>query len=93
LIGGTHPRLSAAIYASFNIIGAALLAIIVVFVWPIVVENYRGRYYAGTAGIVEIRIWPFMAVIVVGSAATVVQFLLNARGLILRAAGRGAADP
>ncbi len=87
LIGKTHPRLSAAIYASFCIVGAALLAIIVIFVWPIVVENYQGRYYAGTAGIIEIPIWPFMAVIVVGSVTTFVQFLLDAWRLIRRAAG------
>jgi TRAP-type mannitol/chloroaromatic compound transport system permease small subunit len=67
------------------------MAIIVIYVWPIVVENYQGHYYSGTAGIIEIPIWPFMAVIVVGAAATVVQFLLDARRLILRAAGRGAA--
>jgi TRAP-type C4-dicarboxylate transport system permease small subunit len=85
LIQGTRPRLSAALYAAFHIIGAALMTIIVIFVWPIVTENYRGAYYAGTAGIIEIPIWPFMAVIVVGSAATAVQFLLDAWRLTLRA--------
>ena len=42
------------------------------------VENYRGGYYAGTAGVIEIPIWPFMAVVVIGAAATAVQFLLDA---------------
>lgn len=78
LIAETRPRLSAALYSSFNVIGALLMMIIVVFVWPLVVENYQGGYYAGTAGIVEIKIWPFMAVVVIGSLTTAIQFLLDA---------------
>jgi TRAP-type C4-dicarboxylate transport system permease small subunit len=85
LIAATHPRLSAGIYATFHVIGAALMAIIVIYVWPIVIENYQGHYYAGTAGVIEIAIWPFMAVIVVGALATAVQFLLDAWSLIQRA--------
>jgi TRAP-type mannitol/chloroaromatic compound transport system permease small subunit len=54
------------------------MAIIVIYVWPIVVENYEGGYYSGTAGVVEIPIWPFMAVVVLGAAATAVQFLIDA---------------
>jgi TRAP-type C4-dicarboxylate transport system permease small subunit len=91
LIQGTHPRLSAAIYAAFHAIGAALMAIIVIYVWPIVVENYEGGYYAGTAGVVEIPNWPFMAVIVLGAAATTVQFLLDAWRLGRRALSKAPA--
>jgi TRAP-type C4-dicarboxylate transport system permease small subunit len=91
LIAGSHPRLSAGLYAAFHAIGALLMTIILIYVWPIVVENYQGGFYAGTAGVVEIQIWPFMAVIVVGAAATAVQFLLEAWRLARRAAGRSAA--
>jgi TRAP-type C4-dicarboxylate transport system permease small subunit len=91
LIAASHPRLSAGLYAVFHLVGAALMAIIVIYVWPIVVENYEGGYYSGTAEVVEIAIWPFMAVIVVGAAATVVQFLLDAWRLMWRAAGRAPA--
>ena len=85
LIANTHPRLSAGLYASFNAIGAALMAIIVVYVWPLLVENYQGGYYSGTTGIVEIKIWPFMAVVVIGSITTSVQFLIDAARLLRRA--------
>ena len=40
-------------------------------------ENYQGGYYHGTAGIVEIPIWPFMAVVLIGAVATAIQFLLD----------------
>ena len=86
LIADSHPRLSAALYASFHVIGAALMAIIVIYVWPLVVEHYQGGYYAGTAGVIEIQIWPFIAVVVIGAAATAVQFLLDAWRLTMRAA-------
>jgi len=87
----THPRLTAGLYAAFDLIGALLMAIIVIYVWPIVVENYLGDYYAGTAGVIEIPIWPFMAVIVLGAAATTVQFLLQAWGYLMLAIGGGRA--
>jgi TRAP-type C4-dicarboxylate transport system permease small subunit len=84
MIATASPRLSAALYAAFNVVGAALMLIIVIYVWPIVRENYEGGYYAGTAHVIEIPIWPFMAIIVLGAATTMIQFLINAgRNLIL----------
>jgi len=85
LIADTHPRLSAALYASFHVIGAVLMMIIVIYVWPLLMENYQGGYFSGTAGIVEIKIWPFMAVVVIGSLATAIQFLIEAGWLTRRA--------
>ncbi|MBM3528363.1 MAG: TRAP transporter small permease [Alphaproteobacteria bacterium] len=91
LIAKSHPRLSAALYSAFHVIGAALMTIIVIYVWPIMVANYRGGYYSGTAGVVEIPIWPFMAIVVTGAAATAVQFVIDAYRLAVSAAGRGPA--
>jgi TRAP-type C4-dicarboxylate transport system permease small subunit len=91
LIAGSHPGLSAAVYSAFHLVGALLMGIVVIYVWPIMLENYHGNYYAGTAGVVEISIWPFMAVIVIGAATTVVQFLIDSWRLAARAAGRGRA--
>lgn len=78
LIGRSYPRLVIAIYALFNLIGATLMALIVYFMWPVLKRNYLGGFYAGTAGVVEIPIWPFMVTVVVGAAATSIQFLLFA---------------
>jgi TRAP-type C4-dicarboxylate transport system permease small subunit len=85
LIEKARPRLAAGLHAVFNVIGAALMATIVVYVWPIVREAYEGHYYAGTAGVVEIPTWPFTAVVIVGAATTAVQFLLDAWRQLLRA--------
>jgi hypothetical protein len=56
-----------------------------------VVENYEGGYYSGTAGVVEIKVWPFMAVVVIGAAATAAQFLIDAWRLARQAIGGGTA--
>jgi TRAP-type C4-dicarboxylate transport system permease small subunit len=83
-IAVSHPRLSSVIYGGFHVVGALLMAIIVVFMWPIVLEHYWGGYYAGTAEVVEIKIWPFMAVVVIGSVTTIIQFLIDAWRLVMR---------
>jgi TRAP-type C4-dicarboxylate transport system permease small subunit len=77
-IGVNNPRIAYAFYGLFNLIGAGLLALIVWFVWPMFVEMYRAGYYKGTAGVIEIPIWPFVLPVVVGGAATAIQYLLFA---------------
>ena len=74
----TRPRLACAIFAVFDLIGAVLMAVIVWYMWPIVVTHYVEGYYAGTQGVVEIPIWPFMVTVLVGSIATGLQFLFHA---------------
>lgn len=77
-IGRTQPRIASFFYGVFNLVGAALMALIAWYVVPILRENYLGDYYKGTAGIAEIPVWPFMAVVIVGAAVTVVQYILFA---------------
>ncbi|MGE4164724.1 MAG: TRAP transporter small permease subunit [Xanthobacteraceae bacterium] len=87
-VSASRPRLAAGIFAVFDFIGAVLMAVIIRYMWPILAENYTGGYYAGTEGVVEIPIWPFMAAILIGAIATCIQFLVhswldvqNARGV------------
>jgi TRAP-type C4-dicarboxylate transport system permease small subunit len=77
-VGLKHPRFARFCYGVFHLIGALLLALIVWYVVPIFRENYDGDYYKGTTGVVEIPVWPFMLVVLIGGAATVVQYLLLA---------------
>jgi TRAP-type mannitol/chloroaromatic compound transport system permease small subunit len=84
----TRPRISAAMYVVFYLVGACLMALIVWFVWPILVTNYTGGYFRGAQGIFTIPTWPFIAPIIVGAAATCIQFLLLAWRALQLAAGR-----
>ena len=83
----TRPRLACAIFAVFDLIGAVLMAVIVWYMWPIVVTHYVEGYYAGTAGVVEIPIWPFMVTVLIGSVATCLQFIFHAWDGVQKARG------
>ena len=72
------PRLAILIYGLFHLIGALIFLLIVWWVVPIFVENYQGDYYKGTAGYVEIPVWPFIGTVIVGAAAAAFQYLLLA---------------
>ena len=73
-----HPRLAIFFYGLFQLIAAVLFALVVWFVVPIFLENYRGGYYKGTAGYIEIPVWPFIGTVVLGAAAAAVQHFLLA---------------
>jgi TRAP-type C4-dicarboxylate transport system permease small subunit len=87
LIVESRPRFAAGLYTMFYLVGGALMTTIVWFVWPIVVQNYVGGYYRGTAFVAEIPIWPFYSAVVLGAATTAVQFFLHAWHAFWRAAG------
>jgi TRAP-type C4-dicarboxylate transport system permease small subunit len=74
-IGRSRPRIARFCYGIFHLIGALLLALITWYVVPIFAENYRGDYYKGTAGVIELPVWPFMLVVLIGAATTVLQYL------------------
>jgi TRAP-type C4-dicarboxylate transport system permease small subunit len=78
-IGLHRPRIAQAFYGLCHVIGAGLLLLIAWFVVPILIENYEGGYYKGTAGVVEIPVWPFMVTVILGALTTVVQYLLLAK--------------
>lgn len=73
-----NPALARQFYALFEVLAAVLFGLIVWFVWPIFVSNYNGGYYKGTTGYVEIPLWPFMGIVVIGAAAAVIQHVLLA---------------
>ena len=52
--------------------------LIVWFVIPTFLENFRGNYYRGTAGYVEIPVWPFMLFGLIGAMTAAVQYALLA---------------
>lgn len=86
-IAASYPRLGHFIYCAFHLLGAALFALVVWFVIPNFVENYHGGYFKGTAGYVEIPVWPFQGTVIVGAAAAAVQYLLLAWREFQRAMG------
>jgi TRAP-type C4-dicarboxylate transport system permease small subunit len=82
-----RPRLAIFFYGLFQLIAAILFLLVVWFVVPIFVDNYRGGYYKGTAGYIEIPVWPFVGTVVLGAAAAAIQHFLLALREFRRAAG------
>lgn len=74
------PRVGRFFYGLFHLIGALLMSLIVWYVVPIFRENYAGNFYQGTQGVVEIPVWPFMLVVLIGGTVVAIQYLLLARG-------------
>lgn len=82
------PRIAHACYAIFHAIGATLMGLIVWYVYPIFRENYAGGYFKGTLGFIEIPVWPFLLVALIGGAATLIQYLILAWSELRRACER-----
>lgn len=79
-VGRSLPRTAQFFYGMFYLVGALLMSMIVWYVVPIFLENYAGGYYKGTAGVVEIPVWPFMLTVIVGAAVAGMQYVLLAFG-------------
>lgn len=77
-IGAYHPRVAYAFYGLFHLIGAWLMGLIVWFVTPMFIEMYQRGYYQGTAGVIEIPIWPFVLPVIIGGAVSAIQYILLA---------------
>jgi TRAP-type C4-dicarboxylate transport system permease small subunit len=71
-----RPRSTAGLFALFNLLGAALMGIILYFAIPIVTEAWQEDFTEGTPGIFLVRTWPFLAVAAVGILATTAQYLI-----------------
>lgn len=74
------PRLKAAMLALYNIIGAGLLAVALWHFIPSLSEawNRPERHFMGNPGFFQIPTWPLYALMSVGMAATVLQFIASA---------------
>ena len=78
LLRARAPRAAAVLRALFNLFGAALLGLIVWFCWPLLSAAYRGSFFVGSAGVFTLPTWPMFAVVMLGGAVTVTQYLLLA---------------
>lgn len=88
-VGGSYPRVARAFYGLFHLIGAGLMVLIVWFVSPMFMEMYQNGYYQGTAGVIEIPIWPFVLTVIIGGTASAIQYLLFAGQEFALAFGHG----
>ena len=77
-VGRSYPRIARMFYGVSHLIGASMMALVVWFVFPMFLEMYRGGYYQGTAGVIEIPVWPFVLPVIIGGTASAIQYVLFA---------------
>lgn len=73
-----RPYAAAAYHLVFNLVGAAVFALIAYGTWPKFLQAWIDNDYFGVEGDFTAPIWPIKLIIVVGSVATGVEFLFLA---------------
>jgi TRAP-type mannitol/chloroaromatic compound transport system permease small subunit len=63
---------------SFDILGIVVMAAIIIGTWPLLVESFVRGYYIGEQGVFTLPEWPIKAIVVLGSVACLLCFLVRA---------------
>jgi TRAP-type mannitol/chloroaromatic compound transport system permease small subunit len=85
----TRPWLGHGLMALYNLVGAVLFAIILYASTPYFVTAWEIDEYVGAAGDFTAPVWPIKLIILIGCAATAIQFLLLAWKELRRAMNSG----
>jgi TRAP-type mannitol/chloroaromatic compound transport system permease small subunit len=81
-----------AIAASFELLGALVMALIIVGTVPLLIQSFERGYFIGVRGVFTFPDWPVKALIVVGAIFACLCFLTRARREWRGTAGSMAAD-
>jgi TRAP-type mannitol/chloroaromatic compound transport system permease small subunit len=82
---GSSSILGVLTLVGFEVLGAIVMAIIVVGTFPLAVRSYERGYYIGVQGVFTLPDWPLKALIVLGAALALLCFLVRARTLLREA--------
>jgi len=72
------PRWADGLDAAHHLAGAAMLAVLVRYVWPKAAEAAANGETVGLYGILQLPAWPFAVCVVAGAVLAALQFLLLA---------------
>ncbi|CUH64669.1 TRAP-type C4-dicarboxylate transport system, small permease component [Thalassovita gelatinovora] len=85
MIRKVRPRLAAAMDLAAQICGAGFAATLGWAVWPKAVRAYERGELEGISGHFTMPVWPFLGLIVLGSALLSVSFLMSAAAALQQA--------
>lgn len=71
-----RPRVAALFYAVFNAVGAGLMGLMGVLMYPKAMQAYVEGFTRGAQGVATLPEWPSMALVVLGSLVMAVQYFL-----------------
>jgi TRAP-type C4-dicarboxylate transport system permease small subunit len=90
LIGRSSPAVRNSLQLLYDLVGAALCAIIVKTTWPLALRAFANREFYGSTGVVQIPTGPLKLIIIAGCVVMTVQFLTNAWGDLRAVVGSSA---
>lgn len=76
IIKTKRPRVAAFFYAIFNLIGAGLMGLMAILMYPKAMQAYVEGFTRGAQGVATLPEWPSMALVVVGAMVMAVQYVL-----------------
>ncbi|MEM7445130.1 MAG: TRAP transporter small permease [Pseudomonadota bacterium] len=79
------PRLGAALDALFHLVGALLVWVVLSSFYPRFVRSWERDEFVGAVGNFTAPTWPINLIILIGAAAMLITFLLNAVSLAAQA--------
>lgn len=71
------PRAAALLEASFQLVGAAMLAVIAWSIFGILEADIARGRYIGVTGVITLPTWPFRLVILFGVTIAAIQFMVQ----------------
>ncbi|WP_135450463.1 TRAP transporter small permease subunit [Tabrizicola caldifontis] len=74
----SRPRVAAVLSAFYDLVGAAMLALVCWAGVLTLIRDYEGGKYIGIQGVLTFPVWPFGLAFVLGLAVAVLQFLHQA---------------
>jgi TRAP-type C4-dicarboxylate transport system permease small subunit len=84
-----YPRAACGVRALYNLVGAVTFAVVIHASWPLFERAWTDGFFVGSIGNFTAPTWPTKLVILIGSAAVTLQFLILAIHEIRGAAARG----
>jgi len=69
------PKIGHAMETVYNLAGAAFMAVLAWYEWPLLEQNWVQGTYTGTEGDFTLPVWPLLLIVMIGSICCGVQYL------------------
>jgi TRAP-type mannitol/chloroaromatic compound transport system permease small subunit len=70
-----RPRIGHWMETVYNFAGFVFMAVLAIYVWPLLVQNWAQSTYAGTEGDFTLPVWPLELLALIGAVCTSLQYL------------------
>ena len=72
-----RPRIGHGFRAVYDLLGLALLGVIIAYGVPHLIEAWVSNDYMGSINVFTVPVWPIVGLVLIGSAATAIQYAID----------------